>query len=124
RSEAMTAPPGSMNAASAWRQWFEKITGFRTAYEAAVLRSSAHSEKMKQLKDIEEQLAKHTRETARLRDEMRSLATAEAAYQSERDAWEGRLKERDDLIDAQCNSLTECSGGSIRAHVERDADPV
>jgi chromosome segregation protein len=32
------------------------------------------------------------------------------------------LKERDDLLEAQCRTLTESSGGSIRAHVKRYAD--
>lgn len=95
---------------------------FKKSYEAAVQRSSAHSEKMKQLQDIEDQLGKHVRETARVREELRNLAAAEAVYRSERDAWEALLKERDDLLDAQCKTLTESSGGSIRAHVKRYAD--
>ena len=32
------------------------------------------------------------------------------------------LKERDDLLDEQCKSLTQSSGDSIRAHVKRNAD--
>jgi chromosome segregation protein len=79
---------------------------------------------MKQLKDIEDQLGKHVRETARIRDELRNLATAEAGYRAERDAWETLLRERDDLLDAQCKALTEASAGSIQAHVKRYADPV
>lgn len=124
RAEAITAPPATLALTSPWRQWSEQIAGFRAAYEAAVQRSSAHSEKMKQLKDIEEQLNKHVRETTRLRDELQSLAAAEAAYRAERDAWEALLKERDDLIDGQCTTLTASSAGSIRAHVKRHADPA
>ena len=101
--------------------WSEKIGDFKKLYEAAVQRSSAHSEKMKQLQDIEEQLGKHIRETARVREQLRNLAAAEAGYRSEREAWETLLKERDDLLEAQCKTLTESSGGSIRAHVKRYA---
>ena len=100
----------------------EKIGEFKNLYDAAVQRSSTHSEKLKQLQDIEDQLGKHIRETARVREELRTLAAAEAVYRSDRDAWEALLKERDDLLDAQCKTLTESSGGSIRAHVKRYAD--
>jgi type III restriction enzyme len=122
RAEAMSAPANAMDAASPWRQWSEKIDNFRKLYEAAVQRSSAHGEKMKQLHEIEEQSSKHMRETARVREELRNLAAAEAGYRSEREAWEKLLKERDDLLEAQCKTLTESSGGSIRAHVKRCAD--
>ena len=33
-----------------------------------------------------------------------------------------RRKERDDLVEKQCESLTESSGGTIRAHVQRHHD--
>lgn len=122
RAEAIAVPPDIMGGDSPWRQWAERLAAIRTAYEAAVQRSSAHSEKMRQLKDIEDQITKHARETARVGDELRSLATAEDGYRAERDAWQALLKERDDLLQAQCESLTESSGGAIRAHVQRHAD--
>ena len=122
RADAITAPAEEMDAGSPWRQWSEKMADFKKAYDAAVQRYSAHSEKMKQLKDIDEQLSKHVRETTRGREELRGLAAAEATYRAEREAWESLLKERDDLLEAQCNTLTESSGGSIRAHVKRYAD--
>jgi chromosome segregation protein len=122
RADAMTAPAATMGAASPWRQWADKKAVFKAAYDAAVLRSSAHSERMKQLKEIEEQLSAHLRETTRVREELRSLAAAESAYGIERDAWLALLRKRDDLLDAQCKGLTESSGGAIRAHVKRNAD--
>jgi chromosome segregation protein len=122
RAGQITAGGDAVPAMSPWREWSEKMAAFKTSYEAAVQRSSAHSEKMKQLRDIEEQLDKHVRETARVRDELRNLAAAEAGYRTERDAWEALLKERDDLLDAQCKRLTASSGDSIRAQVKRHAD--
>ena len=122
RADAITAPAERLPAGSPWREWPGKMATFKNSYDAAVQRSSAHSEKMKQLKDIEDQLGKHTRETARVREELRSLTAAEAGYKTERQAWEALLKERDDLLDDQCKSLTQSSGGSIRAHVKRNAD--
>ena len=68
-------------------------------------RSSAHSEKMRQLKEIEDQLGKHARETARVGDEWTGSASAESTYRTERDAWEALLKDRDDLLDKQCAKL-------------------
>lgn len=124
RAEDITASVATLPPASPWRQWAEKLATFRAAYDAAVQRSSAHSEKMKQLKDIEEQLSKHVRETARVREELRTLTNAEADHRTERDAWVSLLKERDDLLEAQCKTLTESSGGAIRAGVKRHADPA
>jgi chromosome segregation protein len=74
---------------------------------------------MRQLKEVEDQLAKHIRETMRMREELRTLDSAEAAYVAERAAWQGLLRERDDLLAAQCLALTGSSGGAIRAHVQR-----
>jgi chromosome segregation protein len=37
-------------------------------------------------------------------------------------AWQALLTEHDDLLDAQCKSLTESSGGAIRGHIKRYAD--
>jgi chromosome segregation protein len=122
RADALIAAADSKDTDNPWYQWVEKITAFKAAYEAAVQRSSAHSEKVKQLKTIEEQVDKHTRETDRVRDELRVLATTEATYRAEWDAWQALLKERDDVLNAQCEGLTEDSGGTIRAHVRRYAD--
>jgi chromosome segregation protein len=122
RAEAMTAEMASMAPMSPWRQWSQKMTAFRADYDAAVQRSSAHSEKMTQLKNIEDQLAQHVGETTRVRDELRSLTAADTAYKSEREAWEALLKERDDLLDSQCKDLTARASGAIRAKVQRFAD--
>jgi chromosome segregation protein len=122
RSKHITAGADGADGDNPWRQWSEKLKAFKMAYEAAVQRSSAHGEKMKQLKSIEEQLTTHVRETGRVREELRALANADASYRAERAAWEVLLKEKDDLLDAQCKGLTESSVGVIRAHVRRHAD--
>jgi type III restriction enzyme len=120
RAEAITDSPA--NGPSPWREWAEKVAEFRKAYDAAVLRSSAHIEKMKQLQAIESQLARHVRETARVREELRTLSAADAAYRTEREGWESLLNERDDILNAQCKKLTENSSGAIRANVKRFSD--
>jgi len=116
------SPPDTMPMESPWRKWAEKHSAARAAYNAAVQRSSTNGEKLKQLKVIEDQLALHARETARVTEELRTLANVESTYQAERTAWLALIKERDDLIEAQCARLTESSGGAIRARVRRYAD--
>jgi type III restriction enzyme len=114
----------SSGAGDPWKQWSDTFRSFRESYDAAVGRSSAHSDKMQQLKDIEDQHAKSSRETSRLREELRTLTATEAIYRDDRESWETLLRERDDLLDAQCRKLTESSGGSIRAGLKRFADPT
>jgi type III restriction enzyme len=122
RAEAISAETESMAPESPWRQWAAKLSTFRMAYDAAVQRSSANTENMSQLRDVGERLASHGRESGRLREDLRGLTNAEATYQSERDAWQVLLKDRDDMLNAQCESLTKNSGGAIGAHVRRNAD--
>ena len=122
RAEAMTADPVTMEENSPWRRWAEKLEMFRKSYDAAIQRSSAHKEKMEHLKEIEEQLQAHIRETAGVEEELRSLGDAEKNYRSERETWENLIGERDDALDAQCATLTEESGKAIQAHVKRFGD--
>ena len=122
RASTIAADPETLDAATPWRQWSERLTAVRAAYEAAVARSSAQSEKLKQLKAIEDQITQHARETARINEELRAVATADAHYDAERSAWQALLKERDDLLSTQCASLTASSTGAIRADVRRFAD--
>ena len=124
RASAMIVQTEPTDSANPWRQWTEQIAAARTAYEAAVQKSSAHSEKLRQLKTIEEQITSHVRETARVSEELRTLATAETNYRTERNAWQTLLTQRDDLIEAQCAQLTKASARAIRAQVRRHADPV
>ena len=124
RAVAMTAAPEKTDENSPWRKWAEKRAEFSAAYDAAVLRSSAHREKMEQLKAIEEQLQARVRETGRVKEELRSLARAEETHSTEREAWERLIDERDDAIGAQCAKLTADSGQAIRARVKPYADAL
>ena len=123
RASTIAAPTEEMNVASPWRKWSERLAQVKTAYEAAVQRSSAHSDKMLNLKDIDDKIGKHAREIARVGEELRDLATAESTYVAEQTSWQQLLKERDDLLDQQCEALTTSADGAIRAQVRRFADP-
>ena len=122
RAERIIGDHTQLEATNPWRVWAERLQAAKATYDEAVARSSAHSERMKQLRDIEEQISKSATETARINEELRSLATAEAAYETERSAWLALLDERDDLLEAQCLALTQASGGAIRAQVRRRSD--
>ncbi len=104
---------------SPWRQWADELKVVRAGYTAAVQRSSSQSEKLQQLKRIEDQITQYVRETARVLEELRAVATAEAFYTTERSAWTELLSQHDDLLAGQCASLTTSSGGAIRANVKR-----
>jgi len=107
---------------SPWAEWQRKLQAFRVAYEAAVKRSSVHSERMEQLRIIEARLSAYQKETARLNEELKSLKTASDIYTAERQGWHELKAERDGLFDTQCQKLTESANGEIRAHVRRLAD--
>ena len=122
RATAMTSGYETMDERSPWRRWAGKRREFKEAYDAAVQRSSAHSEKLKRLEVVEDQHQAHVRKTGRAREELRSLVTAEAMYQTEREAWETLIGDRNDALDEQCEKLTTDSGAAIRAGVRRYAD--
>ena len=106
-----------------WRRWMQKLESFKEEYEQAVSRSSVHQERREQLRETEEQLRSHLWGTTRGREELNILTEVEQNYNSERDGWEKLIGQRDDLLDEQCSKLTADSGGTIRAHVKRYANP-
>jgi chromosome segregation protein len=122
RAESMTISASGDAEGTPWQQWSGKIAEFRSSYDAAAQRSSDYSERLKQLQAIEDQLSRHLRETARVREELRAISDADAIYQSQRSAWEACLVQFDDHQETQCAVLTESSGGTIRASVRRNAD--
>ena len=122
RAEAMVEDPETMDERSPWRKWANTRRLFKEAYDAAVQRSSAHRQKLEQLKAIDEQQQAHVRETGRVQEELRLVANAEETHEAERQAWESLMAERNDALDEQCAKLTKDSGGAIAARVKRYAD--
>ena len=107
---------------SPWYQWDEKLASFRTAYQAAVQRSSSHTEKMTQLEELEKRLHEHTRKTEQISESLDLLNHYEKIYQRNRDNWEKMLTAKDNMLDEQCRKLTKDSCGAIRAQVRRYAN--
>jgi type III restriction enzyme len=122
RAAAIDSRTDTLKADSPWRVWAEKFAVVKAAYDDAVQRSSAHGERLKQLKAIEDQLAGHTRETDRIKEELRTLGDTEATYQAERENWRNLIAQRDALMKEQCARLTQSSTGAIRAQVKRFAN--
>ena len=122
RTKAAINASEAADGGTPWGQWKQKILSFREAYTAAVKRSSVHKERMEQLQAIEARLAAYRKETIRLKEELKSLKSADTAYTTERNVWHEARAKRDTLLDSQCRALTESSGGAIRAQVRRHVD--
>ena len=104
---------------SKWSQWRTRLEAYRQDYSDALNRSSAHRDRMEQLKGLETKVASLQKERTRLSDELISLQKAGEAYLAEQDRLHELRRQRDDLIQGQCEALTDRSGGAIRAIVRR-----
>lgn len=104
---------------SKWSQWSVQLEAYRRAYSSAVGKSSAHRDRMEQLKALEAKVASLQKEDTRLSDEFISLQKAGETYQAEQKKLHELRAERDNLIQGQCEALTERSGAAIRAIVRR-----
>jgi hypothetical protein len=118
----ITAPYENLDPDSPFTAWNTKRATFKVEYDAAVHRSSAQSAQMQELQQVETRLREHIGETNRIRADFDTLAGAEEKYGTARAEWFASLKQRDDLLDAQCKKLTTGSGETIRAQVKRFAD--
>jgi len=121
RAAELLEPPTAPTAPTPWQKWDEELAAFKASYEAAMRKSSSHTEKLQQLQMIEAQSVKLNREIAVLRDELRALSDS---YLADRSGWQKLLSDRDQLFDAQCVALTANSGQSIRARVKRFASAI
>lgn len=104
---------------SEWSRWTVQLAAYRQAYSSALDRSSAHRDRMEQLKLLEAKVASLQKEHTRLSDEHVSLQKAGETYQAEQDRLHELRGQRDVLIQGQCEALTERSGAAIRVIVRR-----
>lgn len=121
KSLGLLASMDGADTTTPWQQWAAELAAFKASYDAAVRKSSSHSEKLQQLQTIEAQALKLNREIAQLKEELRALSETETSYLADRQAWQELLAERDALFEAQCAALTKNSGQAIRARVKRFA---
>ncbi|RAH96069.1 hypothetical protein DLJ53_33515 [Acuticoccus sediminis] len=113
---------GEGEASGPFAVWEAGYRDFKLRYDQAASRSSSHTEKLKQLQNLEAKLAELAAETTRVRETLSTLQTAEEKYRTAHDEWQSALSEQDDLIDRECSALTERSGGLIRVSVRRYAN--
>lgn len=104
---------------SKWSAWNARLVAYRQSYSTALEKSSAHKDRMEQMKELEAKVAALQRELTRLSDELLSLQKAGESFKAEQDQLHDLRRQRDALIQAQCDALTERSGGAIRAIVRR-----
>lgn len=102
--------------------WDKKLRAYREAYNEALQRSSAHKDRMDQLKSLEARVGALQREHSSLGDEIKTYGKANEAYQRDQEILHGLREKRDALVQQQCDALTETSGAAIRAVVHRYAD--
>lgn len=105
-----------------WSTWEMSYYEFQQKYSNAVQRSSTHTEKLQQLKQIESRIAEISAEATRTREIIASLEASESRYTSARSEWSSTLSLRDDLIDGECAALTARANGAIRVQVRRFAN--
>lgn len=107
---------------SKWAEWDARLNAYRESYSEALGRSSAHIDRMEQLKALEVKISGLQRDISRLSEELNSIQKDGETYVLE----QGRLfefrAERDKLTQEQCDALTSSSSGVIRAIVRRYAN--
>jgi hypothetical protein len=105
-----------------WIEWDSRSQAFQARYNAAVQRSSSHSEKLQQLSALETRVRELSDEATRTRELLATLSSADANYIAARNEWLAAQAEQDSLIERECAALTTRSGGAIRVGVKRHAD--
>lgn len=113
---------GEDEASGPWSAWDAGYASFQARYAEAVQRSSSHTEKIQQLRELEAKLVELAEETTRVRETLATLTTAEESYIKARDEWLAAQTERDNLIERECAELTARSGGLIRVQVRQYAN--
>lgn len=118
-ARAMSPSELTSDPASPWSRWSAEVEAVRADYQGALARSTNRAEQMEQLAALERRLTEYRTESARMASELQSLDAAVDLYEQERQSWRQIIEQRNQLLDAQCQKLTENSGGAIRATVKR-----
>lgn len=121
-SDATALASGAAPENSPWRRWEAALVDYRVRYEAALAQHSVHSEKLKQLGQLEARLNQLQEEKVSSEEALLALANADAMFEGELAKWRELLQQRSDMIDAECGKLTEASTGIIKAEVRRAAE--
>lgn len=100
-------------------RWQVAYDDYTARYDAAAARSTAHASRLEELKaleqrqrDLQEQLTVH-------QEELSALGDPAARHGDLLGRWRSAQEERSQVIEHQCEHLTELSSGAIRASLKR-----
>lgn len=110
--------------ANAWDDWQARLKDFRSRYEAAISKDSAHAQKLKQISELEVRLVEANASIISAQEALNELLTAEAALEAERQLWRDLIEARAGILAGECSKLTAASEGIIKADVRKAADPT
>lgn len=115
RDEVAAPSPGGILSAA----WYTNMQSFEQEYRAAAERSSAHSEKLAELAEIDERskLVRSTLDEAG--QQLERLGSPETMATELRKRWLDVHTRRSMALVEQCERLTGLSGGLIRARLRR-----
>jgi type III restriction enzyme len=100
-------------------EWHRAYEAFGVRYQAAKARSTVHQGKLEQLEQLEQRGRSLRERVLSKRSELDGAGMPEADFHFLRSEWCALHDERFDLVNAQCERLTESSGGLIKASLRR-----
>jgi len=113
---------GSSRLMEKLNKWEAAHEVHQRAYEAAQQEASAHKAKMNQIKDLRDQEAETRKSVSALEQQLKALPDTETKFHEIWNAWCDLHRTRGDLLERQCEGLSQKSAGDIRAELVRGAD--
>lgn len=110
---------GFKESVDAWRQVSEQ---HEKAYEQAKDRTSSQTATLKTIKDLEDRSRQLNDRLGERRGAVARMGDPEADFNDRVNAWIELARERADLLEAECQKLTDLSDRRIRATLKRGGD--
>lgn len=93
-SEVITNSIQENAAQNPWARWDVSYASFQKSYTDAVQWSSSHTEKLQQLRSLEDKITELSKEATKTREILATLTSAEANYfRHEKSGWTLKLNE-------------------------------
>lgn len=103
-------------------QWSSHSKNFEERYAAAAERSTAHTSRLEELRELESR-QRHLQGTVSAQEEeLAGLGDPGQRHTEMKETWRKIQDERTAALRAQCDELTDLSGGLIRATIEGSAE--
>ncbi|MHC4132330.1 MAG: TrlF family AAA-like ATPase [Planctomycetota bacterium] len=104
------------------KKWSGYNQQFIKKYEEAQKKTTVHKEKIQQLGKLREEEAEINNKNEKLNQLIKGFGNPEKIFRRELDSWIELHKDRADMIEKECDTLTEKSGGYIKAILIRGYD--